>query len=63
MPYLNEWAALEENYSTSLSGVINALCNLSLRLPVNGGVKVRYDVEFPYITIYLGKVIGILYEQ
>ncbi|CAI9118483.1 OLC1v1020062C2 [Oldenlandia corymbosa var. corymbosa] len=41
MPYLDEWSAMEEDYSSSLLGVIEALQNLSLRLPVSGGVKVN----------------------
>ncbi|KAF6140180.1 hypothetical protein GIB67_028986 [Kingdonia uniflora] len=43
MPHLDEWSALEVNYSTSLSGAITALQATSLRLPVNENVRV--DIE------------------
>uniref|UniRef100_A0A5B7CAK2 Protein ENDOSPERM DEFECTIVE 1 n=1 Tax=Davidia involucrata TaxID=16924 RepID=A0A5B7CAK2_DAVIN len=39
MPHLDEWSALEEEYSTSLSGAIHALLNASLQLPVSGNVQ------------------------
>ncbi|KAA8537248.1 hypothetical protein F0562_027065 [Nyssa sinensis] len=39
MPHLDGWSALEEEYSTSLSGAIHALLNASLRLPVSGNVQ------------------------
>ncbi|CAI9773197.1 unnamed protein product [Fraxinus pennsylvanica] len=41
VPYLDEWSALEEDYSTSLSGISNALLNSSLRVPVSGEVQVK----------------------
>ncbi|XP_042512809.1 QWRF motif-containing protein 6-like isoform X2 [Macadamia integrifolia] len=44
MPYLEEWSAIEENYSTSLSGAIKALQDTLLRLPINGNVDFR-EVE------------------
>lgn len=40
MPYLEEWSALEPDYSVSLSEAIQALLNASLRLPISGNVKV-----------------------
>ncbi|XP_059658405.1 protein ENDOSPERM DEFECTIVE 1 [Cornus florida] len=40
MPYLDEWFALEEEFSTSLSGASDALLNASLQLPVSGNVQV-----------------------
>ncbi|XP_052182240.1 protein ENDOSPERM DEFECTIVE 1-like [Diospyros lotus] len=40
MPHLDEWDTLEEEYSSSLSGVIHALVNASLQLPVSGNVQV-----------------------
>ncbi|KAF6169400.1 hypothetical protein GIB67_002887 [Kingdonia uniflora] len=43
MPHLDEWSALEVDYSTSLSGAIIALQAASLRLPVNENVRV--DIE------------------
>ncbi|KAF6141706.1 hypothetical protein GIB67_027884 [Kingdonia uniflora] len=43
MPHLDEWSALEVDYSTSLSGEITALQAASLRLPVNENVRV--DIE------------------
>lgn len=56
MPYLDQWSAVAEDYSHSLSGAIDALLNLSLRLPTSGGVKVRYDVTCPsYNTNIRGK--------
>ncbi|KAF8398629.1 hypothetical protein HHK36_017560 [Tetracentron sinense] len=39
MPYLDEWSALEEDYSSSLSGATKALQDASLRLPVVGNVR------------------------
>ncbi|XP_043687846.1 QWRF motif-containing protein 6-like [Telopea speciosissima] len=46
MPYLEEWSAIEENYSTSLSGAIKALQDTLLRLPINGNVRVDFrEVE------------------
>lgn len=42
MPYLEEWSALEEDYSSSLSGATNALLSSSVRLPVSGEVRVRF---------------------
>ncbi|PWA45602.1 hypothetical protein CTI12_AA514690 [Artemisia annua] len=41
MPYLDEWSALEEDYTHSLSGATNALTNSLLRLPVSGNVQVN----------------------
>ncbi|KAI3718543.1 hypothetical protein L6452_19420 [Arctium lappa] len=41
MPYLDEWSALEEDYTCSLSGATNALTNSLLRLPVSGNVQVN----------------------
>ncbi|XP_010527090.1 PREDICTED: protein ENDOSPERM DEFECTIVE 1-like [Tarenaya hassleriana] len=39
-PCLEKWSVMEEEYSTSLSEVIEALLNASLRLPLIGNVKV-----------------------
>ncbi|XP_027085723.2 protein ENDOSPERM DEFECTIVE 1 isoform X1 [Coffea arabica] len=44
MPYLDEWSTVAEDYSHSLSGVTDALLNLSLRLPISGGVKLQVDL-------------------
>ncbi|KAF6170126.1 hypothetical protein GIB67_025815 [Kingdonia uniflora] len=41
MPHLDEWSALEVDYSTSLSGAITALQAASLRLPVNENVNIE----------------------
>ncbi|XP_044461161.1 protein ENDOSPERM DEFECTIVE 1-like [Mangifera indica] len=38
MPYLDNWCALEGDYSNSLSEGIQALVNASLQLPVSGNV-------------------------
>ncbi|CAK9177173.1 unnamed protein product [Ilex paraguariensis] len=43
IPYLDQWSAFEEEYSTSLSGASSALLNFSLQLPVSGNV--RADME------------------
>ncbi|KAF6162620.1 hypothetical protein GIB67_003166 [Kingdonia uniflora] len=43
MPHLDEWSALDVDYSTSLSGAITSLQAGSLRLPVNENVRV--DIE------------------
>ncbi|XP_011040079.1 PREDICTED: protein ENDOSPERM DEFECTIVE 1-like [Populus euphratica] len=40
MPYLDEWAAFEMDYSISLSEAIQALLNASLQVPISGNVKV-----------------------
>ncbi|URD98308.1 hypothetical protein MUK42_29203 [Musa troglodytarum] len=40
MLYLDEWTVLEDEYSSSLSGATKALQDASLRLPINGNVKV-----------------------
>ncbi|KAL0443092.1 UNVERIFIED_CONTAM: QWRF motif-containing protein 6 [Sesamum latifolium] len=40
MPYLDEWSALEEDYSNYLTGTTNALLSSSARLPVSGEVRV-----------------------
>ncbi|XP_071677319.1 uncharacterized protein [Lolium perenne] len=39
MDYLDHWAVLETDHSTSLSGAIEALRASTLRLPVTGGAK------------------------
>lgn len=39
-PYLDEWSALEEEHSSSLSGTTQALVNSLVRLPVGGNVQV-----------------------
>ncbi|KAF9664303.1 hypothetical protein SADUNF_Sadunf16G0004300 [Salix dunnii] len=40
MPYLDEWAAFEMDYSVSLSEAIQALVNASLQVPISGNVRV-----------------------
>ncbi|XP_009398766.2 protein ENDOSPERM DEFECTIVE 1-like [Musa acuminata AAA Group] len=40
MLHLDEWTVLEDEYSSSLSGATKALQDASLRLPINGNVKV-----------------------
>ncbi|KAL3625097.1 hypothetical protein CASFOL_031765 [Castilleja foliolosa] len=40
MSYLDEWASLEKDYSTSLLEATNALLSSSARLPVSGNVRV-----------------------
>ncbi|XP_010512294.1 PREDICTED: QWRF motif-containing protein 6-like [Camelina sativa] len=39
-PCLEQWAAIEEEYSTSLSQTIQAFSNASLRLPLDGHIMV-----------------------
>ncbi|KAJ8620329.1 hypothetical protein MRB53_028858 [Persea americana] len=39
IPYLDEWATLEEDYSSSISGAVKALHDASLRLPIIGNVR------------------------
>jgi hypothetical protein len=46
MDYLDHWAMLQTDHSTSLSGAIEALRASTLRLPVTGGAKVS-AVPFP----------------
>lgn len=45
IPYLDEWSALEEAYSSSLLELTQGLQNISSRLPLNGNVKVRYPAN------------------
>ncbi|XP_077236589.1 uncharacterized protein LOC143878171 isoform X2 [Tasmannia lanceolata] len=40
MPYLEQWDALEGEYSSSLLGAIKALQDASLRLPVTGNIDI-----------------------
>lgn len=40
IPYLDEWSALEEAYSTALLELTQGLQNISSRLPLTGNVKV-----------------------
>ncbi|XP_078433228.1 uncharacterized protein LOC144704621 [Wolffia australiana] len=40
MPLLSEWASLEGEHSSSLSGAVKSLQDASLRLPVSANVKV-----------------------
>ena len=40
MAYLEDWALLERDHSTSLNGAIKDLEACTLRLPVTGGAKV-----------------------
>ncbi|CAN4111339.1 unnamed protein product [Withania somnifera] len=40
LPCLEEWANLEDDYSTSLTGTTDALHNCSLRLPISAEVQV-----------------------
>ncbi|KAF7120116.1 hypothetical protein RHSIM_Rhsim13G0137700 [Rhododendron simsii] len=44
MPNLDEWSTLEGEYLSSLSGVIDALVNASLQLPVGGNVQVDVSI-------------------
>jgi hypothetical protein len=44
MPYLDEWAAFEMDYSVSLSEAIQALLNASLQVPISGNVRVRFTL-------------------
>ncbi|XP_011005794.1 PREDICTED: protein ENDOSPERM DEFECTIVE 1-like [Populus euphratica] len=39
MPYLDEWAAFETDYSVSLSEAIQALLNASLQVPISGNAR------------------------
>ncbi|KAM7501092.1 hypothetical protein LguiA_025506 [Lonicera macranthoides] len=61
MPYLDEWSALEEEYSTSLSGAIHSLENSLLQLPVSGHVQVdtREIVEALNSAIKMMEIIGV----
>ncbi|XP_060972369.1 protein ENDOSPERM DEFECTIVE 1 [Cannabis sativa] len=43
VPYLNQWSALEEDYSISVAESIQALVNASIQLPL--GANVRVDVK------------------
>ncbi|KAF7801293.1 protein ENDOSPERM DEFECTIVE 1-like [Senna tora] len=40
IPYLDEWSTLEEDYSVSLTEIVEALLNASVQLPVGGNVRV-----------------------
>ncbi|KAI5446941.1 hypothetical protein KIW84_014695, partial [Lathyrus oleraceus] len=39
-PYLDEWSAMEEDYSVSITEAIQALLNASAQLPTGGNVRV-----------------------
>lgn len=39
-PCLEQWSAIEEEYSTSVSQTIQAFSNASLRLPLDGDIMV-----------------------
>uniref|UniRef100_A0A803MFD6 AUGMIN subunit 8 n=1 Tax=Chenopodium quinoa TaxID=63459 RepID=A0A803MFD6_CHEQI len=43
MAYLEDWALVERDHSTSLNGAINDLESCTLRLPVTGGAKADID--------------------
>ncbi|KAJ7946490.1 QWRF motif-containing protein 2-like [Quillaja saponaria] len=45
IPYLDEWSALEEDYSVILTEVIEALLNASLQLPISGNIKFQVDIR------------------
>ncbi|CAL0334523.1 unnamed protein product [Lupinus luteus] len=40
IPYLDEWSALEEDYSVSITEIIQALLNASVQLPTEENVRV-----------------------
>ncbi|CAJ2658106.1 protein ENDOSPERM DEFECTIVE 1-like [Trifolium pratense] len=40
IPYLDEWSAMEEDYSVSITEAIQALLNASMQLPTGGNVRV-----------------------
>ncbi|KAL9320681.1 hypothetical protein ACSQ67_012520 [Phaseolus vulgaris] len=40
IPYLDEWSTMTEEYSVSITEVIQALVNASVQLPVGGNVRV-----------------------
>lgn len=40
IPYLDEWSTMMEEYSVSITEVIQALVNATVRLPVGGNVRV-----------------------
>jgi hypothetical protein len=46
MDYLDHWAALQTEYSSSLSSATEALKASTLRLPVSGGAKVSKILFF-----------------
>ncbi|MCI21498.1 protein ENDOSPERM DEFECTIVE 1-like, partial [Trifolium medium] len=39
IPYLDEWSAMEEDYSVSITEAIQALLNASMQLPTGGNVR------------------------
>ncbi|OAY68749.1 protein ENDOSPERM DEFECTIVE 1-like [Ananas comosus] len=41
MPYLDEWAILEEDHTSSLTAATTALQDASLRLPIDGDMRVE----------------------
>ncbi|KAL5201326.1 hypothetical protein ABZP36_035680 [Zizania latifolia] len=43
VPYLDQWCAIEGDYSTCFTGVTSALYNASLRLPVIGNVRANSE--------------------
>ncbi|XP_058113124.1 AUGMIN subunit 8-like [Magnolia sinica] len=73
LPYLDEWAVLEGDYSNSVSGAIKALQDASLQLPVVGNVRADttelndafnsatnvLEAIFPFVQSFLPKAEGV----
>lgn len=49
MAYLDYWDTVEKDQDDSLSGVITALQNAAVRVPVGSDVKVRFSHK-PYMV-------------
>lgn len=45
MAYLEDWALVDQDYCSSLSGATEALKASTLRLPVVGGAKVSINIS------------------
>ncbi|XP_058114413.1 protein ENDOSPERM DEFECTIVE 1-like isoform X2 [Magnolia sinica] len=73
LPYLDEWAVLDGDYSNSVSGAIKALQDASLQLPVVGNVRADttelndafnsvtnvLEAIFPFVQSFLPKAEGV----
>lgn len=49
MAYLDDWDAVESDQGEYLSGMITALQNAAVRVPVGSDVKVRFFLK-PYMA-------------
>ncbi|GAA0154011.1 hypothetical protein LIER_12114 [Lithospermum erythrorhizon] len=63
MPDLDRWSDLEEDYSSSLSGMTNALLNASLRLPIGSEIRQVDVTELREVLDSASKVVESIGSQ